>query len=430
MALYNSDEQAVVPFLWGVSTAAHQIEGGNHNDWSLWEKNNAARLSSQASPDNNYGNGKLSASVWQYVAKLASVPDNYISGTAANSWERWRDDIDLVSKLGLNAYRYSIEWSRIQPTRDSVDQAALDRYVQMTEYCLASGITPVITLHHFTNPIWFADLGGWSKKEAVGLFNAYVELVVNALPKNKAIYYTVINEPNVYVLLSWLLGHWPPAKHNYLAYRRAKKHLLAAHKNAYGFIKQADPSAMVSSSVNLMDFDPKPNRFKIINNFLAYLGRKLLNDWFIDRSLATMDFLAINHYMHCVVDMGYYKNDATEPKSDLGWYLDPQSLSRVVNYAGKFHKPIIITEHGIADAKDDKRVWFMSESLAALEKAIQKGADVRGYLHWSLLDNFEWDKGYWPKFGLYAVNADNQKRSKKPSADIFKAIVAESKRRR
>ncbi len=413
-------------FYWGVSTSAHQIEGENHNDWTVWEERNAKRLADSANANKNYGNGAGLLPDWNLIREFAKSPQNYISGRAMDSWRLWKEDINLIKSMGLNSYRFSIEWSRVQPAKDKFDNMAIAKYVQMAQYCLDNGITPFITLHHYTNPVWLTDMGGWESRLAPTLFTTYIEYVVKRLPKDQPIYYTVINEPNAYALIGWIVGEWPPAKHNYLAYRKVKHNLVEAHKQSYKLIKDINPTAQVSSAVNLVDYEPVANLFGGINQLLAKLARHLTNEWFIDQTIKEQDYIALNQYMHCVVNLGYYKNPSTEPKSDLGWYLNPQSLANVVEEVKKYNKPVIITEHGLADALDSLRSWYIAESLKALQDSIKKGSDVRGYLHWSLLDNFEWDKGYWPKFGLYSVDPVSQKRSQKPSARIYQAIVRQN----
>ncbi len=410
-------------FYWGVSTSAHQIEGDNYNDWAVWEEHNAKRLAGSANADKNYGNGRKLLPDWDLIREIAKSPQNYISGIAADSWRLWKEDIDLVKSMGLNAYRFSIEWSRIQPERNRFDDKAMSKYVAMVSYCHDNGITPFITLHHYTNPVWLAEMGGWENPKVSEIFAVYVEYVVKRMPNDQQIYYAIINEPNAYALIGWIVGIWPPAKHNYLAYRKVKRNLVLSHKRAYSIIKANNPLAQVSSAVNLVDYEPSANLYKPINRWLAKFAERYTNEWFIDQTKDSLDYLAINHYMHCVVNLGYFKNDRSEPKSDLGWFVYPQSLGNVIEEVQKYNKPVIITENGLADAQDELRPWYIAESIKSLNESIKKGYDVRGYLHWSLLDNFEWDKGYWPKFGLYSVDPSTQKRTKKRSAGLYMKIV-------
>jgi len=409
-------------FLWGASTSAHQVEGGNDNDWAVWEAANADKLAHKANPKHNYGNGRSKLPSWDAIAREATDPNNYISGQAAGSWEHWREDVDIAKSLGMNALRYSIEWSRIQPTADTFSQESLDHYASLTNYCIDSGIVPVVTLHHFTNPNWVAARGSWEDKGVIDLFTKYVKRVSEVLP-TEDVRWVVINEPNVYAGVGWILGEWPPQRHNPLVYRQVTKNLAEAHKRSYDVIKASNDNAQVSSAVNYTHFDAKNGLAHGINSTIAWLGRKTINEWFQNATIDHQDYVALNHYMHCVVNLGLYKNSESEPRSDLGWSLNPQSLLYVLREAAKYHKPIVITENGLADAQDNKRSWFINQSVDSIKAAQDEGIDVRGYLHWALLDNFEWDKGFWPKFGLVRVNRQTMERTPRPSAYAYKEII-------
>jgi beta-glucosidase len=412
-------------FLWGASTAAHQVEGGNNNDWSVWEQANAERLARSANPKHNYGNGRIKLPAWEAIAGEALTPNNYISGQAVGNWEHWQEDVDIAKSLGMNALRYSIEWSRVQPTIDTFSQAALDHYAGLTNYCLDNGIVPVATLHHFTNPNWVAARGSWEDKGVINLFTQYVKKVTEVLPTEDT-RWVVINEPNVYAGCGWILGEWPPQRHNPIKYRQVTKNLAEAHKRSYDVIKAASDSAQVSSAVNYTHFDAKNGLIHGVNSGIAWLGRRMINEWFQNATIEHQDYVALNHYMHCVVDLGLYKNDEAEPQSDLGWFLNPQSLLYVLREAAKYRKPIIITENGLADAQDEKRAWFINQSVDYVKAALYEGIDVQGYLHWSLLDNFEWDKGFWPKFGLVKVDRQTMERTPRSSALAYQEIIAKN----
>jgi beta-glucosidase len=409
-------------FLWGASMAAHQVEGGNSNDWSVWEVDNAERLAREANPLQDFGNGKGTLPSWEAIAGEATDPENYISGQAVGNWERWTEDVDITRSLGMNALRYSVEWSRVEPEAGSISQEALNHYAEMTEYCLENGIAPIVTLHHFTNPQWITQRGSWEDKEVVGLFTNYVGRVTEALPET-GIRWVVINEPNIYARSGWAVGEWPPQRRNPLKYRRVTKNLVEAHKRSYDLIKDSDEDSQVSSAVHYVDFDPKDGPFRPINAGIAIAARRAFNEWFQTATMDHQDFIALNHYIHCVVNLGLFKNDKNEDRSDLGWYIHPDSMLAVLREAAQHKKPIIITESGIADAKDEKREQYIKSTLNAVEAALAEGIDVRGYLHWSLLDNFEWDKGYWPKFGLVSVDRQTMDRTPKRSAYAYREII-------
>ena len=393
------------------------------NDWTVAETENAHRLAQDANGDKNYGNGKGTLPDWNAIADQAKNPENYISGEGVGSWERWREDIDIAKSLGLNALRYSIEWSRVEPTPGSYDPEAIQHYRDVTQYCIKNGITPFISLHHFTNPLWFSEKGAWEEKEAVTLFDQYSRTVVEALPQGEEIRYVTINEPNVYAGFGWMYREWPPYKRNYFDYRKVQSNLIEAHKHTYNTIKSIDDSAEVSSAVNYIDFEPKKGIYKPMNAFIAKIARRLINEWFHKATIDEHDFIGLNHYMHSVINMGQFKNSPDQERSDMGWYLNPANLKHVVKEASAFNKPIVITEHGFADATDRVRGDYLKHYLKELASAIHEGADVRGYLHWSLLDNFEWANGYWPKFGLVSVDRSTMERTVRKSAYVYKAII-------
>ena len=408
-------------FLWGAATAAHQVEGNNNNDWTIWEKHNYTQLATNPSANKFYTNGPPPN--WEDQKLLAANPNNYLSGRAVDHWNRWREDIDLAKSFGFNALRYSLEWSRIQPNAKTFDEKSLDHYRQYTEYCIDKGITPFITLHHFTNPIWLSEIGGWENSSTPHLFNEYVNQAISVMPKNKGIHYLIINEPNVYAGGSYITGEWPPNKTNPLTYRKVQKNLIKAHKIGYQTIKDIDNNALVSSTVNYTDFEPRNGPFFQINKLLAWTGEKLVNSWFYEATIDQTDFIALNHYMHCVTNLGFFKNDTKEPRSDMGWYLNPDSMYRVLKGLAHYKKPIIITENGLADAKDTYRSWFIAKTLVSIQKAINEDIDIRGYLHWSLMDNFEWNSGWWPKFGLIEIDRQTMERKPRPSAYFYKSII-------
>lgn len=415
-------------FYFGASTSSHQVEGNNNNDWSEWEKLHCQELAYKAGPTKNYGNGKYSLPDWAKIAPEATNPTNYLSGSAVDHYHHWQEDIDLASSLGMNALRYSIEWSRVQPNSTTFDNTVIDHYRQVSEYCLEKGIKPFITLHHFTNPKWIAKNGGWETPETVLSFNRFVAKIADSLVSGEGINYLVFNEPNVYAGLGWILGQWPPNKHNPVAYAKVKKNLIEAHKNSYDILKSKDDSSLVSSAVNYIHFDQSENTTNPLNQALSWVGKKQFNEWFNVKTLDQQDFISLNHYMHCVVNGGFYKNATDEPRSDLGWYLNPNSLLEVLKEVKKYNKPIIISENGLADSQDRYRAWFIANSLRSISNARKEGIDVRGYLHWSLLDNFEWAQGYWPKFGLIEVDRQTMERHPRPSAYFYQLLIEQSKK--
>lgn len=411
-------------FLWGASTSAHQVEGGNDNNWTEWEQQNASKLAADAHAGKDYGNGKGTVPNWELVAEEAKEPQNYLSGSGVEFWERWQDDINSAHSLGMTALRYSIEWSRVEPSEGDIDHDALGQYRRIAEYCLESGIQPFITLHHFTHPEWIDRKKSWENKQVIDRFGQYVETAVDSMPA-EGLHWLVINEPEVLAGLGWIYGQWPPNKHNPLKYRAVTNNLAEAHKRSYDIIKQHDETAQVSSAVNNIHFEPSPGPLSIANRGMARIARQVLNHRFHKATMDHQDFIGLNHYMHCVINGGVFKNDREqEPRSDLGWFLNPESMYHVLKDLKRYDKPVIVTENGLADGQDTRRGWFITETLRQMHRAIEEGVDVRGYLHWSLLDNFEWDKGYWPRFGLINVDRTTMERQPRESAHLYAEIIA------
>jgi beta-glucosidase len=409
-------------FLWGVSSSAYQTEGGNDNDWTEWEQQNAERLAAEAGPAKDYGNGPVPR--WKLIAKQAKDPSNYLSGKAVDSWNRWQEDVDLAKSLNLNAFRFSVEWSRIEPKRGQYDKKAIDHYVQMAKYCQKRGLRPLVTLYHFTLPVWTGSSKAWEDRNFIDPFVAYVQVVIKQMPRG--IDYLIINEPEMFALLGWLQGEVPPYKKSILRFRKVMRHLSEAHNRSYDAIKQHDPKAQISSAVQNIHFDATRNFAWPINATMAKVCDRLLNHDFHHRTMDHQDFIALNHYMHCVVNLGMFKNPPTEPRSDLGWYLHPESMYAAIKAHQRYGKPIWITENGLADKKDKLRQWYLPEVLQQVHRAIADGIDVRGYFHWSLTNNFEWNRGFWAEFGLVDVDRTTLKRIPRKSARLYAEIASQN----
>lgn len=419
-------------FLWGAATSAHQVEGGMDNDWTEWELANAERLADEASPRLDYGCGPLRAEEWLRVRNPAKDFTNYLSGDGIDHVHRWREDIELASSLGLRALRYSVEWSRIQPDADLVENRWIHHYIGRAIAMRELGIEPIITLHHFTNPKWFSRLGGWERPEAPHVFQHYVSnmAVAAADAGLDSVHWVVANEPELYATKGWVFGDWPPNKKFSPKSQKVIKHFAEAHKRSRDTIKAVDPTAMVSSAPHVIDFEAKKNILWPANKLAVAVGRGLLADQFSKRIAEDIDFVALNHYLHCVVNVGRIANNmglfqnGNVPRSDLGWPLNPESMYNVLIDAGKKKLPVIITENGIATRDDALREKFTKETLYHVNRAMQEGVDVRGYLHWSLFDNFEWPPaGWWAKFGLVSVDPHTMERTVKPSGYAYSDIA-------
>jgi beta-glucosidase len=380
-------------FLWGAGTSSHQIEGNTNNDWTEWEK------------------------------LPGKIKTGEVSGKAANSWELYEKDFDLLEQMNLKAYRFSVEWSRVEPEQGKFDQSAIDRYKDMLISLKKRGITPVVTIHHFTNPLWLAD---WSTKKVISPYLNYVEKLVSELGEHVH-YWITINEPNVFAYMGYQTGVWPPGKNNILQERKVLKVMHSAHRQAYARINKIYKSRnwqkpMISMAFNLQHFVPLDNDFatKITAKFAGYLN----NDYNISRTLKSLDFIGVNHYFSHWVKGFSVNNDPEDiPRNDLFWPMYPEGLYLTLKDIKKYSLPILITENGIPDSEDKKRAWFIGAYVAQVHRAIEDGIGVIGYMHWSLIDNWEWWDGFGGRFGLAETNFDTFERKLRKSGEFYGQIA-------
>ncbi len=419
---------AAPDFLWGAATSAHQIEGANDgNDWWDWEQ----------IP------GRIRGGVR--------------SGSACLGWDRYEEDLDLLRNLGLNAYRFSVEWSRIEPEPGRYDEAALLHYRRVLEACRARAIVPVVTLHHFTNPRWFAALGGWEERGNLPHFERFARTAGERYGDLVDTWITV-NEPEVYGFYGYASGMWPPGVTDRSRALQVIANMLEGHALASRALRDADRTdadgdgraTWIGAAKHWVLLDPKrwwwpPDRLasalqhRVFNVAVA----RALAGGPIDLTIpgakparrdgelmrGTSDFLGLNYYTRWLVALA--GKDPRSPRpgvpvNDLGWEIYPEGLERALREVSRFGLPIIVTENGIADASDRSRPEFIRRSLAALERARRAGVDVRGYFHWSLFDNFEWADGHEGRFGLYSVDFDSpdQGRVERGSADVYRDEIA------
>jgi beta-glucosidase len=382
-------------FYWGSATSAHQVEGHNHNDWSKWEKENAKKLAKEASDR------------WEDWQK-EKFPEmlkanNYISGRSCDHYNRFSKDFDILKSLGQNAYRFSIEWSRIEPKEGKFDEKAINHYKKLIKELKEKEIEPFVTLWHFTNPLWFSKKGGWLSKDSPELFARYVDKVAQLFEDVK--FWITLNEPIVYISHAYLRGAWPPLKKNIFSSFKVIEHMAKAHKLAYKSLHSAFADCRVGVAKNDVYFK---------SNFIAHYFD---DSYFTNRIKHSQDFLAINYYFYFSVFKKKYLS-----LSDLGWQIYPQGIYHILKNAKKYNKPIYITENGIADVDDKNREKFIKDHLYWVHKAISEGVDIQGYFYWSLLDNFEWDKGFWPRFGLVDINYKTLERKIRHSAKEYSKI--------
>jgi beta-glucosidase len=378
-------------FRWGAATAAHQIEGGNwNNDWWAWEHT---------------------------AGSAATVP----SGDACGSWEHWRGDVELCRRLGLDHYRFSLEWSRIEPEEGLWSAAAVGHYRDQCQALLDAGIEPVVTLHHFTTPRWVAARGGWEEPETARRFAAYCERVTAELaPVLRRV--CTLNEPNIVAVGGYLAGTFPPGRRDVEARRRANAVLAEAHRLAVDAVRAGTPGVPVGLTLAMSAYEPVDGgeaklaqiRHRMEDEFLAAIGGD--------------DFLGVQAYSRTRV--GPQGAVAPDPGARLvetmGYEFWPWALEATVRRAWEVTAggmPILVTENGIAADDDATRIEYVSEALAGLARCLDDGIDVLGYTYWTLLDNFEWALGYRPRFGLATVDPITFERFLKPSGHWFAEVV-------
>jgi beta-glucosidase len=390
-------------FSWGAATSAHQIEGNNVNsDW--WRMENA-KPSLMAEP----------------------------SGDACDSYHRYGHDIELLSNAGLGVYRFSIEWARIEPAPGEFSRAALDHYQRMIDTCHTRGVEPVITLHHFTNPRWLReDDGGWIGTKVIDRYARYAETVMSTLTGLSRV--CTINEPNMISTFAGVLSgtaNLAPGGEP-VSDPRICQTLIAAHRKAVDAIRGAGADAGLTHAMTAYTSDGSAHADAAIATI-----REFDEDVFIDAARED-DFLGVQAYTRrfatttgSPVGTGIVHPHGHEPagpaarQTGTGWNYYPQSIGDCLHRAATLAPatPLIVTENGIATTNDDERIAYTTGALQSVHAAISDGIDVRGYWHWSLLDNFEWIHGYGPTFGLIAVDRTTFTRTPKPSLDWLGRIA-------
>lgn len=401
-------------FLWGASTASHQIEGYTVNDWTEWEKKTAKEKAQ-----------KGIRPTLEDLQGTASNPDNYLSNSeySPESFKYWRKDIEVMKELGLKAYRLSVEWSRVEPEEGVFSKEGIEYYRDILRELKKNNIKVVLTCWHWTIPLWLVKKGGLLNKDISKYFREYVSYLYDNLSEYVD-YWLTINEPESFIF-EFLTGVWPPGKRNpYLYLKVLFKVLVDMHMVGYSTIKKKNQSAKVSLAKSFMHVSTYGKN--LLDKAICRIFNWYTNYSFVDKVKKHIDFIGVNFYFHSKVGIKGLKND-NDKVSDLGWWLQPGKLYEVIKLVYQRYKlPIIITENGLADSKDVYRKWWIEESVMAMNKAIKEGCKVFGYLHWSLLDNFEWDKGYWPKFGLVSINPKTKERVIKESGRYYSKIIKEN----
>jgi len=377
-------------FVWGTATAAHQIEGGNvGNDWWAFEH-------------------------------APATPCIESSGDACDSWHRWPEDLALVRELGLGAYRFSLEWSRIEPADGEWSAAALDHYRRHCERCLELGLAPVVTFNHFTIPRWLAERGGWEWDEAPGRFARFCARAAEHLGDVVG-WACTLNEPNVVAMMGYLWGVFPPAVTDAGRRLAVNEALCRAHRLAVDALRAGPGDFPVGLTLSMTDYQAVPGgeaelealRGPNEDVFLAATGGD--------------DFVGVQCYSRLRVGPeGMLGPEEGVAVTQMGYEYWPQAVEATVRRTWEFTggTPVMVTENGISTDTDEQRIAFVTEALQGVRRCLDDGIDVRGYFYWSLLDNFEWVLGYRPRFGLVGVDRATFERLPKPSARWLGTVAA------
>jgi beta-glucosidase len=403
-------------FLWGAATAAHQVEGDNVNSdfWALEQQPNS----------------------------MFAEP----SGDAVDHYRLYREDVALLAGLGLNAYRFSIEWARVEPSPGHYSRAALAHYRDVLEACHEHGVTPVVTLHHFSSPRWLVEQGGWEDERTPERFAAYCETVMRELG-DLIPYACTINEANIAQVIKRLIagqgegrgdlrdqaplglsespelgaGGVPAAIGGTFLFTFSAKGqdlILRAHQAARDAVRKASPATQVGLTLALQDVQTLPGGEQNAERVWAELFGGFLP------AIADDDFLGVQNYSRITVGPhGVVPPPPEAERTQMGYEYYPAALEPVLRRAAAAGLPLIVTESGVATEDDRRRVEFIRQTAEGLARAVADGVDVRGYFHWSALDNFEWMLGYRPTFGLIAVDRTTQRRTVKPSARYLGEIA-------
>lgn len=417
-------------FLWGSGSCEYQHSGAencSHNNWAEWEEK-------------------------QIVGKAYTIKQNQKSGISVDHWHRYKDDILLMKNLELNAYRFSLDWGEIEPEEGLYNYEAIQHYIDLCDELKRHGITPMVTLLHFTYPQWFDKKGGFEQEENIVFFIRFCKHMFNILQSRVTLWCT-INEPPVMVLMGYILGEFPPGKKNRPLAGIVFKNLLKAHCEVYQALKAlpGGPEAqigIVHSSIHLVSL----HWWNIITVGFAFYFNHIKNNAFIKyfktgkfiwyphlgkpirytnpNAPQCLDFFGLNYYSRIVIGFREIFSKSLigncypgETMTDMPYPIYPEGLYHELMDAAQFNVPIYVTENGIADDRDDRRELFIKRHLYVMSKAIAHGCDVRGYFYWSLTDNFEWVDGFSMCFGLYEVNFQTQQRSLRQGASCYKTII-------
>lgn len=410
-------------FLWGSATSSHQVEGGNsNNDWWDWEQNGRVKEK---------------------------------SGAACDHWNRFREDFRLARSLGHNAHRFSLEWSRLEPKEGEFSEEGLAHYREVIESLKLNGIEPIVTLHHFTLPLWLSKQGGWLSNRTPEIFARYVRTVVEKIGEGVR-YWITLNEPVVFAFKSYYYGDWPPGNKSFQDALEVLANLLKGHVSAYeairGVSQRLQRTRIQIGIAHYVAALSPCSEHSWRDKLAAHLRNLILNHLFVQALVRgrvfypglfsirlarpkTLDFIGLDYYTRDFIHFGGFKipqifghtcslthhRDAG-PRNFLSWEIFPRGLYLLVKEFSKYGLPILISENGICTEDECHRLAFIFEHVEELARAMNEGVHVIGYLHWSLLDNFEWADGFSPRFGLVEVDYATQARKVREAARKFAEI--------
>ena len=406
-------------FLWGTATASHQVEGGNtNNNWFAWEN------------------------------EPGRIRGGQTAGLACDWWGgRWKEDMENAANCGQNAHRLSIEWSRVQPKPDQWDDDALAYYREMITGMCKMGLRPMVTLLHFSDPLWIYEQGGWEWERTTEYFSVYVRRVVDAL-KDLVDFWATINEPAVYTTGGFIDGTFPPGKSDLGAAFRVLCNMLKGHAAAYRIIHEIQPQASVGYAQHFRAMEPAHRWFPpdvwitrfTGDNFNNSFSNAILDGTFrfalkserVPEAVDTQDYIGVNYYsmdkvvfkpfaFKDVLHRRFYQSGAT--LSETGFIANiPSGMAQALKWARQFRLPIYITENGVEDSADTMRPDYLVQHLHEVWRAANFNWNIKGYFHWSQVDNFEWERGWNQRFGLWELNTETQQRTRRKSADLYAEI--------
>ncbi len=409
--------------LLGVATASLQIEGGDTNN------------------------------SWYRFCNTGKIKDNTNCYIACDHYNRGAEDTALMKDIGIKIYRMSIEWSRIEPKKGEFNNEAINHYRKEIEELIANGIKPFITLHHFSNPLWFEDQGGWCSSEAPDYFDRYTELLVRSFGDIVSDWIT-INEPNIYLVMGYIAGYWPPEKiNNFKLFKKGALSMIKAHIRSYMTIHRERSNmgyedSKVGAAFHIRDIESASDKYfdkKAAEKYDDFFNNSFVEGFVNGRIISPLgngypfgkgiysDFIGINYYSRDIIGFSFnplrkfirIETQKNSEYNDLGWEIYPNGMYNVImKYHNKYNLPIHITENGICDKDDKKRSHFIYSHLDALTKSVADGAKVNSYCHWTFMDNFEWREGLSARFGLIEVDFNTQQRRIRKSGEFYKEIIS------